>query len=90
MLILQVFAYFQQLRLLVLGHILQALEDMLIEVIDAFVDWRGDIFVLDNAKDYIPNHHALQKYIQFHRRFGKEEGQKLLQPIHLLILFQDL
>lgn len=66
MLILKIFADLKQLRPLVFGNLFKALQDVFVEVINAFVDRRPNVLVFDNSEDNVSNEHALEEDVELH------------------------
>lgn len=70
MLILKILADLKHLWSLILSHLFETLQDVLVEVINAFVHRRPYVLVLDYAEDDVPYEHALEEDIELHGRLG--------------------
>lgn len=72
-LVLKIFADLKQFWFLVLGNLLETLQDVFVKVIDAFVDRGSDILILDYAENDVPYEHTLEEDIELHGRLREEE-----------------
>lgn len=66
MLILKILANLKQFRSLILGNLFKTLQDVFVEVINAFVNRRPNVLVLYYAEDDVPYEHALQEDVELH------------------------
>ena len=64
--ILKIFANLKQFWFLILCDLFETLQNVLVEVIDAFVDRRSDILIFDYAEDDISDEHAFEEDVELH------------------------